>query len=72
MYEQKRLVLDKNVVVAESSLLRRERKDRYGSVPGLDDSELADPGELDCIGICFLDKSVLERDLSMSCFVFCG
>lgn len=46
MYEQEGLVLDKDVVVPESALLRPERKDRYGSVPGLDDSELADPGEL--------------------------
>jgi hypothetical protein len=35
------------VVVAESALLRRECKNRYGSVPGLDDSELADPNELE-------------------------
>ena len=47
MYEQARLVLCGDVVVAESALLRRERKDRYGSVPGLDDSELADPNELE-------------------------
>jgi hypothetical protein len=47
MYEQKSLVLDRNVVVPESSLLRRERKDRYGCVLGLDDSELADPVELE-------------------------
>ncbi len=47
MYEQARLVLHGDVVVAESALLRRERKNRYGSVPGLDDSELADPNELE-------------------------
>ena len=47
MYEQARLVLCGDVVVAESALLRRERKDRYGSVPGLDDNELADPDELE-------------------------
>ena len=47
MYEKKSVVLDKDVVVPESALLQRERKDRYGSVPGLDDSELADPGELE-------------------------
>ena len=47
MYEQARLVLCGDVVVAESALLRRERKNRYGSVPGLDDSELADPDELE-------------------------
>jgi hypothetical protein len=33
--------------VAESVLLKRVRKDRYGSVPGLDDSELANPDELE-------------------------
>ena len=47
MYEQARFVLHGDVVVAESALLRRERKNRYGSVPGLDDSELADPNELE-------------------------
>ena len=33
--------------VPESALLRRERKDRYGGVPGLEDDELADPDELE-------------------------
>ena len=47
MHEQNNLVLCKDVVVSESALLRRERKNRYGSVPGLDDSELADPDELE-------------------------
>lgn len=47
MYEQAKLALCGDVVVAESALLRRERRDRYGSVPGLDDSELADPNELE-------------------------
>ena len=47
MYEQARLVLCGDVVVAESAFLRRERKNRYGSVPGLDDNELADPDELE-------------------------
>ena len=47
MYEQARLVLCGNAVVAESALLRRERKNRYGSVCGLDDSELAAPAELE-------------------------
>jgi len=47
MYEQARLVSRGDVVVAESALLRRERKNRYGSVPGLDDSELAGPDELE-------------------------
>lgn len=30
-----------------SVLLKREHSNRYGSVPGLDDSELADPNELE-------------------------
>ena len=30
-----------------SALLKREHSNRYGSVPGLDDSELADPDELE-------------------------
>ena len=47
MYEQKELIVFGDVVVAESALLKRVRKDRYGSVPGLDDSELADPDELE-------------------------
>ena len=47
MYEQKELIVFGDVVVPESALLKRERKDRYGSVPGLDDSELADPDELE-------------------------
>jgi hypothetical protein len=33
--------------VPESVLLRREQVNKYGSVPGLDDSELADPNELE-------------------------
>jgi hypothetical protein len=36
-----------DIVVPESALLRRETGNRYGSVPGLDDSELADPDELE-------------------------
>ncbi len=47
MYEQTNLVLCGDVVVAESVLLKRERKDRYGGVPGLDESELANPDELE-------------------------
>ncbi len=35
------------IVVPESVLLRREHVNRYGSVPGLDDEELADPDELE-------------------------
>ena len=47
MVEQTNLVLHDSVVVAESALLRRESMDRFGHVPGLDDSELADPDELE-------------------------
>jgi hypothetical protein len=35
------------IVVPASALLKREYGSRYGSVPGLDDSELADPDELE-------------------------
>jgi len=35
------------VVVPEPALLRRQQGNKYGSVPGLDDSELADPDELE-------------------------
>ena len=35
------------IVVPASALLKREHGNRYGSVPGLDDSELADPDELE-------------------------
>ena len=46
MVEQVKLVLYEDMVVAESGLLKRVHKNRYGSVAGLDDSELADPDEL--------------------------
>mgnify|MGYP001095668175 CR=1 FL=1 len=42
-----RLVPYEGIVVPESVLLRIQRGNRYGSVPGLDDSELADPDELE-------------------------
>jgi len=35
------------IEVPESVLLKRLRTNKYGSVPGLDDSELADPDELE-------------------------
>jgi len=35
------------IVVPESPLLKRQHSNKYGSVPGLDDSELADPDELE-------------------------
>jgi hypothetical protein len=41
------LVMEDGVEVPESVLLRRDRPNRYGGVPGLDDSELADPDELE-------------------------
>jgi hypothetical protein len=47
MYEQTSLILCEGVVVPGSALLKREPKNRYGSVPGLDDNELADPDELE-------------------------
>ncbi len=39
--------IEDGVVVAESTLIRVERDTGYGSVPGLDDKELADPAELE-------------------------
>jgi len=41
------LVVDDGIEVPESVLLRRQKSNKYGSVPGLDDSELADPDELE-------------------------
>ena len=41
------LIVECGIEVAESALLRRDRGNRYGSVPDLDDSELADPAELE-------------------------
>jgi hypothetical protein len=40
-------VICEGVVVPESALGAAERPNRYGSVPGLDDEELADPDELE-------------------------
>ena len=37
----------RGVVVPESVVVRLKRKDRWGSVPGLDDEELASPDELE-------------------------
>jgi hypothetical protein len=39
--------VEEGIVVPESVLLTRQHGNRYGSVPGLDDSELADPDELE-------------------------
>ena len=38
---------EQSIEVPESPLLRLERKNRYGSVPDLEDEELADPEELE-------------------------
>ena len=40
-------LVDSGVIVAQPALLHRERKNRYGSVPGLADEELATPEELE-------------------------
>jgi hypothetical protein len=45
MEEEENLAGD--IEVPESVLLKRLRPNKYGSVPGLDDSELADPDELE-------------------------
>ena len=41
------MVVEDEVVVPESALLRLERGNKYGHVVGLDDEELADPAELE-------------------------
>lgn len=46
MNEKINLLIDEGVVVPESGLLKRMPKD-YGHIPGLDDSELLDPDELE-------------------------
>jgi len=38
---------ENSIVVPESALLKVEQGVSYGSVPGLDDDELADPAELE-------------------------
>jgi hypothetical protein len=47
MDQQEKCSVYDGVVVPESPLLRRERTNRYGSVEGLPDEELADPDELE-------------------------
>ncbi len=47
MEEETSFVIYEGIVVPESASLKRERKNRYGSVPGLDDEELAEPDELE-------------------------
>jgi hypothetical protein len=39
--------IEEGVEVPVSALLQEKKKNRYGSVPGLDDEELADPQELE-------------------------
>lgn len=45
--DQESFIVYEGVEVPESPLLKVERKDKYGSVPGLDDEELAGPAELE-------------------------
>jgi hypothetical protein len=47
MHRQTNLDLSEDVVVAESPLLRREHKNEFGIVEGLDDCMLANPDELE-------------------------
>lgn len=47
MEQEADFIVYEGVVVPESAMLRRERRNPYGSVPGLDDEELADPNELE-------------------------
>ena len=47
MNEEESVIVDRGIVVPESPLLSREKAKKYGSVPGLDDEELADPAELE-------------------------
>ena len=47
MNEQTSFGICDDVVVPESPLLKRQRPNRYGSIEGLPDEELADPDELE-------------------------
>jgi len=47
MTEETSFIVYEGVVVPESALLRRERENPYGMVPGLGDDELAEPDELE-------------------------
>jgi hypothetical protein len=47
MNSESSLLVYQGFEVPESVLLRKEQDNKYGSVPGLDDSELADPDELE-------------------------
>ena len=59
MNEQTNVILCEDVVVPESALLKREPKNRFGSVEGLDDSELANPDELE--RIVYKEQQVLFK-----------
>ena len=63
------------IVVPESVLVKVERADKYGRVPGLEDEELADPDELerqafrrDWAPILALPKPVRECSIRPSIF----
>jgi hypothetical protein len=45
--DQEKFIVYGGIEVPESPLLKVERKNKYGSVPGLDDEELASPAELE-------------------------
>jgi len=47
MEQETKFEIYDGVEVAESPLLRAERSNPYGSVPGLDDEELLDPAEME-------------------------
>ncbi len=47
MDQEEKLLVESGVVVPESVLLMREKLPKYGTVPGLDEDELADPDELE-------------------------
>ena len=45
--EETSFIVYDGVVVPESVIVKREKVNRYGSVPGLEDDELADPDEIE-------------------------
>jgi hypothetical protein len=47
MKTEEGFITEEEIVVPESALLRVERDSGYGSVPGLEDEELASPAELE-------------------------
>ena len=47
MEQETSFIIYEGVVAPESAFLKRERRNRYGGVPGLEDEELADPEELE-------------------------